>query len=1463
MTSLLSRSIAELIIESLSSSPDRLVRFHVDEAIPMIDALNQVFESINNIVVGILDPDSFLEFNDVDFIVETNPKIMTKLRNDLSSNSGKNSSFPSLVLIGERKGQDYDGLTSLTSLGLSELIERWKDLLNSDLSIKFQNEDLRIRKTVVSSVTTSAFNRNFTIEAANEFLQNTVYEPSPDMVQKKLWMLELIPDESLVQHSSFLSRMQFNSDLIDTLSRDYEENGTKYVKLNSSSNPKVKSFAKYLETGDEDDLKKSELTAILEALKTPVKPPSEKPLELIELLGVRNLENRHHALIETERFLTHSALKDSSIIFEGSDPKEFILKIIGNEKFVEQWQNSLAPSSSDHSDQLVSVLETINQENIRSDTPVTEFAYRNTLSNFIKSDFIDDYFNNRKQIIEISHLLTANSDEVLTLLVASKLVFEIANNYLNSWKNLLRNFSESSADDEDTKVNAGVWLGLLDGNWTRIIEGTDSVEQSGINKSLEFVSAKLAPFHPWKIEPLVKLANEILNKFENEPNVVSAASWAIDRAIPSFRVLQIARSSLKFASVNAGSIVFQESLQNSLPPITIPGQVLKRSYRAYKNSHPWSESGSTMAMINIPEGGVSSKLNRFVDETFLSSSAVIQIRDRKLIGLEYDDSDEVISVSQTVEEIESWFQENRITRDVTLFFVSDKIAQSIELGQGAHSTIEIILKNLGISPSSGKQLLIPQIKLAAEESDETVSLLRDVAAPDGSPSAATFDLTMSSESMSALQVLSDETAWLIVATPTFISAFNIVDTQNNELFQVAEFDEGLYRYFIYARSLQPLSEKVENLVKELPLGGDQLRGLQAIVNSLTSSLPQKAFEIASNRFGPEEALGLVNARAIAEKFLDSDNLTIEISLDNISWSQRWFSSDEKRADLLLISISPDLNSENPITLMVVEAKGVSSAFASPIETIEPFTKALSQVDSTRSLLIELFAQADEQLIESLQLRTLIEQIASRAGASYISETDELKLEKYKNYFHNISALSSKGRVLPKIITLVSTTYLSGLQSLKINNLEEDQYLASSSSQLLGLVLKGEKFELPEFAKFGESLDLLDEIGQIELSDQIDLVDTRHDETDEESNAPMTKSKNNSAVSIENMISKVHSMLRLASEDVGLISSATHQEGPTFVSIDFEFRKGSQLAPLERREPDIARDLGVPSVEISNSDHEGKIRVLVPRGDRQFPLLNDNKNYPWDESHYLPVAIGLDLAGNAERISISSWPHALISGTTGSGKTTFVRTILSQLNSWGNAYSQIVIVDGKGETDYFGILDDRMFIEKYPEPILNVDGAVDVLTWLKDEEVPRRKKLMQELAKSSNGRVDAKSIFIEATKNNEEPLFKPLIVVIDEFNELMIRGGDSKSKFIEGVTSVAQAARSVLVHLVLATQRPDRTVVPGTIKANLPVRIAFRLPASQDSVTILGHGGAEKLLGRGDMLFQLNGEPDRRLQSYNL
>jgi S-DNA-T family DNA segregation ATPase FtsK/SpoIIIE len=365
-------------------------------------------------------------------------------------------------------------------------------------------------------------------------------------------------------------------------------------------------------------------------------------------------------------------------------------------------------------------------------------------------------------------------------------------------------------------------------------------------------------------------------------------------------------------------------------------------------------------------------------------------------------------------------------------------------------------------------------------------------------------------------------------------------------------------------------------------------------------------------------------------------------------------------------------------------------------------------------------------------------------------------------------------------------------------------------------------------------------------------------------AATSTSTNDGMTSMDNIDALVDNLsraLRLRSESVLRAGESTTALGPTGLSVSFPFERGAQIAPLQRAEGDIARDLGVSSVEISNSSEMGRIQVLVPRPDRQFPALALGGSRAVGESRYLPFQIGQNLLGEVHESHLSSWPHALVAGTTGSGKTTFMRSLLAQLNDWGSGIAQAVIVDGKGETDYFGVLSSNMFVPEYPEPLLEVNHAVDVLTWLKDVEVPRRKELVREIARERQSRVDAKSVYIDAINAGETPSIKPLVVLIDEFNEIMIRGGQGKTAFVDGVTSVAQAARSVLVHLVLATQRPDRTVVPGTIKANLPVRIAFRLPTAADSVTVLGHGGAEKLLGLGDMLFQLNGEEDRRLQSF--
>jgi S-DNA-T family DNA segregation ATPase FtsK/SpoIIIE len=154
-----------------------------------------------------------------------------------------------------------------------------------------------------------------------------------------------------------------------------------------------------------------------------------------------------------------------------------------------------------------------------------------------------------------------------------------------------------------------------------------------------------------------------------------------------------------------------------------------------------------------------------------------------------------------------------------------------------------------------------------------------------------------------------------------------------------------------------------------------------------------------------------------------------------------------------------------------------------------------------------------------------------------------------------------------------------------------------------------------------------------------------------------------------------------------------------------------------------------------------------------------------------------------------------------------------------------------------------------------------MDWLVNKEIPQRRRLVNEIAEKQNSRVDAREEYLKRLQNNGELLFSPLVVVVDEFAELMLRGGTVMRDFIDNVSSVSQTGRSTLVHLLLATQRPDRKIVPGRIHANLDTKIALRVPTPADSMTVLGHGGAEKLLGSGDMLFSWKGSGDLRLQGY--
>jgi S-DNA-T family DNA segregation ATPase FtsK/SpoIIIE len=225
---------------------------------------------------------------------------------------------------------------------------------------------------------------------------------------------------------------------------------------------------------------------------------------------------------------------------------------------------------------------------------------------------------------------------------------------------------------------------------------------------------------------------------------------------------------------------------------------------------------------------------------------------------------------------------------------------------------------------------------------------------------------------------------------------------------------------------------------------------------------------------------------------------------------------------------------------------------------------------------------------------------------------------------------------------------------------------------------------------------------------------------------------------------------------------------------------------------------------------------------------------------------------------------LIGGTTGSGKTTFIRSLLRQINARDPELVKVAIIDGKGEIDYFNVVDGNFFTPQFPEVKLGHQEVNAVFEWLVEEEIPRRRDLVLERARQSGGAPRAaKQQFVEACARGHADPFPALVVFVDEFAEIMLAGGANAQQFEQRVQQAAQTGRSVLVHVVLATQRPDASVIRGAIKTNLDARIALRVPTHHDSMTILGGAGAERLLGRGDLLLQAAGSPVVRLQGYRV
>ena len=331
-----------------------------------------------------------------------------------------------------------------------------------------------------------------------------------------------------------------------------------------------------------------------------------------------------------------------------------------------------------------------------------------------------------------------------------------------------------------------------------------------------------------------------------------------------------------------------------------------------------------------------------------------------------------------------------------------------------------------------------------------------------------------------------------------------------------------------------------------------------------------------------------------------------------------------------------------------------------------------------------------------------------------------------------------------------------------------------------------------------------------------------------------------------------------------ISSIKATVGPTITLYEITLAQGVRIQKVKNLEDDIALSLAALGIRIiAPMPGKGTVGIEVPNAKPSTvsmeSILNSKK---FQESKMeLPCAIGKTITNEVFMFDLAKAPHLLVAGATGQGKSVGLNAIItSLLYKKHPAELKIVLVDPKKVEFSFYEPIANHFLAKVPDeeadPIItDVTKVVRTLNSL-CKEMDTRYDLLK-IARAHNIKeYNQKFIARQLNPNNGHRFLPYIVVVIDEFGDLIMTAG----KEVElPIARIAQLARAVGIHMIIATQRPTTNIITGTIKANFPSRIAFKVSAGIDSKTILDRTGAQQLIGRGDMLALVGGSEPERVQ----
>jgi hypothetical protein len=736
----------------------------------------------------------------------------------------------------------------------------------------------------------------------------------------------------------------------------------------------------------------------------------------------------------------------------------------------------------------------------------------------------------------------------------------------------------------------------------------------------------------------------------------------------------------------------------------------------------------------------------------------------------------------------------------------------------------------------------------------------------GLHNAGVHELDVSRETVQRLQ---SEAIWVCLSTP----AMNSDPFWEQDL--ISKERRGDRDYAVYSGDIDLFARTLRRILNEYPLA-PQDADIEAIAQRIADTERSGLLRLLTEEtFGDQQSrnskglLGSIIAVQWVEETYEDPKLIFSIDDPR---TRRWlnFGDSNRRADFIVLQ--PDDN--GGLEMEIIEIKSLDEPdLAFQVGTEDGATTitgdAVDQLTETVTTIQSLFAVDDGNDVTTAPRREVLrEQLYYELAGQDVPGNKNDWVERINTAFGEPNQMRVDARIASVEINNQAASVTTdqdeterrfGLQATRLPNQTVVRLLVNGTDDYPDKETGATDDESTETGQdTGQTeADSSQETHDAEESPESALANDQEDSQDSDTepedvpDEPASTTGADSEVATDSFgdpddyADEVESLKRVLHEfniDIDKIDPSAVEVGPNLIRYKIELAGGQKQGPLENRAEDIAREMALEQEPyIHRLPGTQYVAIDVPRAETQpvhiedyLSALPDREDLTLSE---LPFIAGIKPVGDPHLASLDDAPHMLVGGTTGSGKTVFLYSLLAGfLETFDPDELRLAIIDPK--------LTNFMFFNQLPnlehdQVITDSQDTAELFDWIINEEVPRR---TQELGAS--GSIDIE----EHNERSDEPL-RPLVVVIDEYADLIDDLGNESDAFEENVRRIAQKARSVGIHLVISTQRPSAQIIDTDLRANLDMRVALRLPSSSDSQVILDESGAEGLAGNGDMLFK--------------